>query len=426
MTTDWTAAAVGDAIVGTAIAIHDDDSDQRFRAMCDLIRGADIASINLETSLFELDTFSGWPSAERGGSYLLGSPDLVDDLKQIGFDLFARANNHAGDWGIEGLRATTVELDARRVAHAGVGMNLSEATRPVYYDTPKGRVAMISFATTFPVSSKAAMQRPDVVGRPGCNGVGIRRSLILPDPTFSVVQNALDDAGNPSLLSKLGIELERGDEAEVVETLDQADVDRVLSEIDKAGAFSDLLLVNGHTHEPRNEATDAPRWLEVFARQCIDAGAHAYLGHGPHQLRGIEIYQNRPIFYSLGNFIFHREVADPIPAEQYDLFDLDPLTAAPHDYLRARDGSDSELSMTGDVFYEAAIPIMTFRGGRLQSLAIHPIELSSDAPVGSRGTPRLAPTDLAESILKRLAAISSPYGFEFSVDNGVAQWPTDN
>ncbi len=426
MNTDWTVAAAGDAIVGTATAMHDTPSDERFHAMCALIRSADVSSVNLETSLFDLDTFSGWPSAERGGSYLLGKPELVDDLQAMGFDLFARANNHAGDWGIEGLRSTTAVLDERGVAHAGVGMNLSQATRPVYIETNKGRVAMISFTTTFPVSSKAGMQRHDIVGRPGCNGIGIIRTLALPEPSLSAVRGALSDVGNPSLLSKIGMGIVEGETAAVTETLDATDVDRVLAEIDKASAFADLVLVNGHTHEPRNEVVDAPGWLETLARRCIDAGAHAYLGHGPHQLRGIEIHNGRPIFYSLGNFMFHREVADPLPAEQYSLFGLDPLTAAPHDYLRVRDASGSELSMTGDVFYEAVIPLMTFEQGLLASMTLHPIELAVEAPVGSRGTPRLAGHDLSERILKRLAQISAPYGFEFSVDKGVAHWLRGN
>ena len=40
------------------------------------------------------------------------------------------------------------------------------------------------------------------------------------------------------------------------------------------------------------------------AHWAIDQGADLFAGHGPHFLRGIEIYKNRPIFYSLGNFIF--------------------------------------------------------------------------------------------------------------------------
>ena len=44
-----------------------------------------------------------------------------------------------------------------------------------------------------------------------------------------------------------------------------------------------------------------------FAKLCINAGASAYIGHGPHIWRGIEIYKDKPVFYSLGDFIFQND-----------------------------------------------------------------------------------------------------------------------
>jgi len=51
--------------------------------------------------------------------------------------------------------------------------------------------------------------------------------------------------------------------------------------------------------EPRGE-------LRRWARAVVDAGADAVVGHGPHVLRGIELYRGRPIAYSLGNFLTYR------------------------------------------------------------------------------------------------------------------------
>ena len=50
-------------------------------------------------------------------------------------------------------------------------------------------------------------------------------------------------------------------------------------------------------------------FIPIFARAVIDAGADVFVGHGPHVLRGIEIYKGKPIFYSLSNFIFQNETA---------------------------------------------------------------------------------------------------------------------
>lgn len=418
---EMTVAAAGDAIIGTRISQHDHPADARFAGLCDLIRSADVASVNLETSLFDLDSFAGWPGAERGGSYLVGPPARADDLIGMGFDLFARANNHAGDWGIEGALATGTELDRRGIAHAGVGHNLAAAARPTYLDLPAGRVAMLSLTTTFPVSSKAGDQRPDISGRPGCNGVAIRRKLEVPAEVHRLLSGVLDDYGDPGLLERSNLGLVEGEGA-IRETLDAADVERALTQIEKAAAFADLVLVNGHTHEPANHITEVPGWLEDFARRCIDAGAHAYLGHGPHQLRGVELYRERPIFYSLGNFIFHREVQDPIPAEQYTVFGLDTQRSSPHEYLAARDASRHRLSMTGSEYYEAVVPRLRFTDGILTEMSLHPIELSADAGVGARGTPRLAHPDHGEEILARLARLSSPYGMAWSTQDGIGHW----
>jgi poly-gamma-glutamate capsule biosynthesis protein CapA/YwtB (metallophosphatase superfamily) len=421
---DWTIAAAGDAIIGTRIAHHDRPEDPRFAELCSLIRTADVASVNLETSLFDFDRFGGWPSEQRGGSYLVAPPHVADDLVAMGFDLFARGNNHAGDWGIEGMLATGDALDERGIPHAGIGRNLAEASRAVYLDLPQGRVAMLSLTTTFPAGTQAAAQRPDIVGRPGCNGVLVRRKLQLPAPVHAMVTGAVEAYGDKSMFDRVNLGIVEGPQAKILETLDDADVDRVLGEIEKATAFADLVLVNGHTHEPANQVTEAPEWLSELGRRCIDAGAHAYLGHGPHILRGIEIHEGRPIFHSLGNFVFHRDTQDPLPAAQYSMFGLDPQQAAAHEYVAARDGSGDRLAMTGGPFYESVVPRMVFSGGRLSSMALHPIELSVGAPAGSRGTPRLAEGELAHTILERLARLSAPLGCDISVDHGIGQWHT--
>ena len=59
----------------------------------------------------------------------------------------------------------------------------------------------------------------------------------------------------------------------------------------------------------------AAEFIPVFARQMIDAGADLVAGHGPHLLRGMELYKKKPIFYSLGNFIGQNELVPKMPAQ---------------------------------------------------------------------------------------------------------------
>ncbi len=65
-----------------------------------------------------------------------------------------------------------------------------------------------------------------------------------------------------------------------------------------------------------------PEEVKDFAHKVIDAGADAYLGHGPHVMRGIEIYKGKPIFYSLGNFVFQSTLIRRQPSDLFDLWGL--------------------------------------------------------------------------------------------------------
>lgn len=83
------------------------------------------------------------------------------------------------------------------------------------------------------------------------------------------------------------------------------DLTRTVEEIKEARRQADIVLVSVHAHEMKGaDSKVAAQFVETFARVCIDAGASAVIGHGPHELRGIGVYNGGLIFYSLGNFIF--------------------------------------------------------------------------------------------------------------------------
>lgn len=72
----------------------------------------------------------------------------------------------------------------------------------------------------------------------------------------------------------------------------------------------------------------------------IDAAAGVVVGHGPHVLRGIEVYKGRPIFYSLANFIFENDLVELQPADSYELSGLDG-DSLPSDYFGKRSKNDT-------------------------------------------------------------------------------------
>jgi gamma-polyglutamate biosynthesis protein CapA len=80
------------------------------------------------------------------------------------------------------------------------------------------------------------------------------------------------------------------------------DSEKVSEIIRKAKADADLVVVN--IHWGQEYIHEFSKTQSVLAHQVIDAGADIIIGHHPHVIQGLEIYKDRLIFYSLGNFIF--------------------------------------------------------------------------------------------------------------------------
>lgn len=425
----WTFAAMGDVIMNRRIAIHENGGDPRFQQMVGVIRGADAAFANLEQSIFRLNTFTGWPEVENGGNWEVGAPEILDDLKEMGFDLFSRANNHTTDYGVAGMRLTRDELAKRDFVHAGSGENLGQASRPGYLDTPKGRIALISFASSFTPMSQAGEARDDVQGRPGLNPLRIERSYEADDATMQSLrtfaaatgQPLPHDAGQPLVL--LGSTIKPGPAVRAVDTMNPRDVERILREVRNAADQADYVVVTIHAHQHQTAAFEkvTPPWLIEIAHRCIEAGASAFIGHGPHALRGVEIYRGRPIFYSLANFVFHNETIDPMPSDHYEKYGL-PATALASDVYNARFKNGTIGFPSRPEIYESVIAVPTFRGRDAVEIRFYPLDLARTAPRSQRGTPRLADEAGGRRIIERLGEMSAVLGTTITYENGVGIW----
>lgn len=422
----WTLAAVGDAIITRRIAQFDHAGDPAFAAMARVIRAADAATVNLELSLFDVQYFEGWPEVENGGNWEVGPPAVAQDLKDMGFLLFARANNHTTDYGVEGMRVTSRLLDELGIVHAGSGENLGWASRPGYLDTPKGRIALISLATTFTPMSRAGEARPETPGRPGLNAL---RTTVRNEGSPEAIAKAAElavalggtapAAGQPVRL--LGATLHPGSANRTVTTVHPGDTARILREIRNAADQGDFVVVHGHSHEPGNSATAPDAWMREWVHACIDAGATTYMIHGPHQLRGIEIYKGRPIFYSLGNFVFQNETIDPMPWDNYEAHGL-PHTALAKDLYDARFRGGTTGFPSNPVWYESVVAVPEFDGREVVEIKLYPIDLGQTRPRSQRGTPRLADEATGRKIIQRLADLSAPFGTVIRWEDGIGVW----
>jgi poly-gamma-glutamate synthesis protein (capsule biosynthesis protein) len=382
--------------------------------------------VNLEISLFRLSEFGGWPEVENGGNWELGPPEALLDLKYLGFDLYNRANNHTTDYGVEGMRMTNRLLNELQLVHAGSGENLGDASRPGYVETPKGRIAFIGLATSFTPMSRAGDARPDMRGRPGLSALRTEQRYEADQQTFETLRalaaGFAGGGGGPpqgaEQIRFLGATVRRGTENRVVTTVNPADEARILREIRNAAKLADYVVVTSHTHQ---SGATPPAWLSEFIKKCLDAGAVTYVIHGPHVLRPIEIYKGKPIFYSLGNFVFQNETIDPMPSDHYEVFNL-PDTALASDLYDARFRGGTTGFPSSPVYYESVIAVPTFRGTQLVDLKLYPIDMGQKAPRSQRGTPRLADEATGRSIIERLAKMSEPFGTRIVFENGIGVW----
>ena len=182
---------------------------------------------------------------------------------------------------------------------------------------------------------------------------------------------------------------------------------------------ADWVVVTSHTHERGENRFVPPDFLVEFAHAVIDAGADVYFGHGPHVLRGIEIYKGKPIFYSLGNFIFQNETLDFQPGDNYRRWDLPPeaLAADFHD-RRNEQGTDWSQDVPN---WQSVVAVPVFTDGLLSEVRLHPISLGFGLERPQIGRPTLADPDLARDIVAQLVELSAPFGTTIEFVDGVGR-----
>ncbi len=115
---DFTMALLGDVMPTRRLAVF---REERYLKIREILRSADAPFANLETCVHKYLEGHHWVS---GGTYMTTEPHLLEDLKWLGVNLVSCANNHASDYGEEGILATISYLDAAGIPHAGTGRNL--------------------------------------------------------------------------------------------------------------------------------------------------------------------------------------------------------------------------------------------------------------------------------------------------------------
>ncbi len=426
VTGEMTFAATGDSIILRPVSVY--EKDPAFAGLVDLVRGATVAFTNFELNVFDTRKFQPVPQAEYGGLWLHGEKKEAQDLKWMGFDMVSRANNHTTDYGVEGMNETNTILDEIGLVHAGSGQTLGEARAPAYLQTAVGRIAMISIASSFSPSSRAMDPRPDIKGRPGLSALRWTRMLYLEAPEFDRLRKIAETDfkitrpanAPPDQFSLFGAQIRKGPKNRVELVANERDVAAVVTQVRNARRQADFVFVTIHAHEPGNNSEVPADFMQPLARAAIDAGADMFVGHGPHRLRGIEMYKGRPIFYSLGNFMYQCYTLEPQGADVFETTSpkLNAFESTIADLYDARPNGFG-ANVNEEVWWEGAVAIAKFTPGKLQSIEVHPVELGFGTPRSQIGTPRLANPTLAKKIVDELNRLSKPYATSMQFVNGV-------
>jgi poly-gamma-glutamate capsule biosynthesis protein CapA/YwtB (metallophosphatase superfamily) len=415
----FTVAAVGDCIIARPVS-----QTPGFAPIGKVIHDADVAFGNFEGTALDLTRTPAVPQAEFGGVWIIGTPAVARDLKTIGFDVMSRANNHATDWGVEGMRQTSRTLDEAGIVHAGVGEHRAAARGARFFETDKGRVALISLASTFTPLSRSAPPAGEAPGRPGVNALRTTRSAFVTPDELRALRKIREEqpAGSvrppekesPDEVELFGVRYKSADHRGFTYTMDATDEREILKSIRAAKQLSDFVIVTIHAHEPGNWSEAPADFLPQLAHAAIDAGADEFIGHGPHQLRGIEVYRGRPIFYSLGNFIFQLDLLAPVASDLYEQYKMDSAATTDAEF----NAMWNQLVFGGDVWYQSVVATTRFEKGQLAEIRLQPIDLNYTARGADRGVPRPAAPDAAQSILQRLTRLSHPFGAQITIERG--------
>lgn len=426
--------AVGDVLVQRRLP----ETYDGFEAVREWLAPAQARYFNLETTLHREGECFGF--ALSGGSWLRSEPEVVDDCKRYGFNMTSFCNNHTMDYAFDGLLKTKEYVDRSGLVNTGAGRNLDQAAAPAYLETPNGRVALLAMTATCNsyyndvcIAGKQSRRAP---GRPGVNQLRFKETLFVTQEQMDQIKliakltevNGQEEIGRregfrdplPEGVFKLGkyMNFKLSDKTGRETVCNAADMKRMEQGIYEARSQADFVLVSIHSHEVGGMSKEQPaQFVEEFAHKCIDLGADAVIGHGPHLLRPIEIYKGKPIFYSLGDFVMQTRNKSFSVEEEYAEQGL--TSDAPMQEVRRIKSRDNTRGLRTDRrMYEAVIPRWEMENGVMTKLELLPIELGFALPASREGLPAPAKDD---AILRRLEEMSAPYGTKFVIKDGIAE-----
>lgn len=238
--------AVGDIMVGRDIGkiMSSKCDDYPFEQVSSILKKGDVVFGNMETVLSDQDAAPFF----RKPYNFVARTNVSKSLKNAGFSVLNLANNHAMDFGAAAITETRNALNREGIAAFGAGKDLDEARKPLVVAVKGIRVAFLGYGAA-------------------------HSSMVYAD-------------------------IHRGGTAPIR-------LDYINKDIQMARNIADVVIVS--LHWGKEYSSFPSQSQKSIARKVIDWGADMVLGHHPHVLQGIEIYKDKIIAYSLGNFLFDQK-----------------------------------------------------------------------------------------------------------------------
>ncbi len=212
-----------------------------FKSFAPILDTADISIGNLECVV-------GTSGKKEDKPYtFIANPRVIPVLKRH-FSAVSLANNHSADFGTQAFSQMLDLFDKDGLRYFGAGRNISEAHQPILFTVKGKRIAVLGYNEFFPRSFEALDDRPGIAW---------------------------------------------------------SEDDYVIYDIKQAREKyqADYVIVFPHWGI-EHEKIASTRQVHL-AYLMIENGADAVIGGHPHVTQNIEIYKGKPIFYSLGNFVFN-------------------------------------------------------------------------------------------------------------------------
>ncbi len=226
---------------------YENGVDYPWKQVDELLRSADLAVLNLETCVS-----ADGVSEKKEGYGFRTPPEMLEGFVNAGVDMVNLANNHTRDFGYQALLNTFDSLEQYGIDYFGAGKDLDEAAGLVIKEINGIKIGFTgSNRVWLPEDYEA-----------GVDHAGI---------------NQIHSASKPSTQAYLA----------------------KLREYDKQ---VDVLIA--FMHYGTEEVFEVTSYQQSMAREMIDCGVDIFVGGHSHTLQPIEFYNGKPIFYSIGNFIF--------------------------------------------------------------------------------------------------------------------------